>query len=135
MRGSPPRNLFVYGTLRAGFDNDFARLLSQQATVRGPGRVEGFLYQLGPYPGLILSPGSQQWVRGDLYRLHDPSRTLHVLDEYEGCGDNDRLPHEFERVEATVRLDSGRQARAWMYVYNHEVSERDRVASGDYLNP
>src|SRR5438105_3735016 len=90
-----PDELFVYGTLRSGQPNQFARLLAEAATLLGPGRVRGRLYQVNSYPGLILSDGPDEWVKGEVYRLHNSSTLLPVLDDYEGCGSQDTPPFEF----------------------------------------
>src|SRR5713226_7977498 len=98
MQKSEPRNLFVYGTLRRGAQNEFARLLREQADLIGAGRVRGTLYDLDDYPGLVVPANTQRWVRGEVYRMKD-RKLLAALDEYEG--------DEFERVTLDAMLDSG----------------------------
>ena len=116
--------LFVYGTLRRGFDNRYARLLDHSAEYLGTARVQGRLYDLGRYPGIHLKAGLQDWVTGELFRLRNTAATLSVLDEYEGP--------EFERVLATAMLASGDRRRCWVYEYKLPVPEDRRILSGDY---
>jgi gamma-glutamylcyclotransferase (GGCT)/AIG2-like uncharacterized protein YtfP len=125
--------LFVYGTLRSGFANHFARQLAAQSEFLGPARVEGRLYRLGHYPGAIPSGGSGDCVAGELYRLHDPAATLAVLDRYEGCGPDDPPPSEFIRLQVPAILASGEAISAWFYAYNCPVTEDRRIPSGDFL--
>jgi gamma-glutamylcyclotransferase (GGCT)/AIG2-like uncharacterized protein YtfP len=100
-------------------------LLRQQAEFLGPATVQGRLYAIANYPGLILSTNRGELVTGEVYRLRDPAQTLAVLDEYERT--------EYERVMTDARLDSGETTRAWVYVYRLPVEEARRIKSGDFL--
>jgi gamma-glutamylcyclotransferase (GGCT)/AIG2-like uncharacterized protein YtfP len=118
--------LFVYGTLRSVFQNEFARLLAEGENLLGGGRVHGKLYDIGRYPGLVLSSAAEEWAVGEVYRLRDADRTLAILDRYEGA--------DFTCVSGDVLLDTGEQSPAWVYVYNRPVDEQRRILSGNYLD-
>jgi gamma-glutamylcyclotransferase (GGCT)/AIG2-like uncharacterized protein YtfP len=122
-----PNHLFVYGTLRSECANPMARLLERSATLAGTARVQGRLYQVASYPGLILSDGAEEWVKGEIHRLSDPLALLPVLDDYEGF--------EFERLVTEATLSDGRRIRCWVYVYGDasRVSEGRRIVSGDFM--
>ena len=107
-----PARLFVYGTLRRGFENKFARLLQTHSRYLGRGRVHARIYQFPPYPGAVLSDRADESVHGELYQLSDPD-IWHELDRYEGS-------ELFRRVTATVRLDTGYSLDAWIYVLIRE---------------
>lgn len=107
-------------------------MLARQARFVGYARTRGRLYQLGGYPGLVSSREPRGWVRGEVYALERPSEMLARLDDYEGCGPNDAPPHEFERVEGEVILESGEAGVAWIYVYAGTLDGRSEIASGDY---
>ena len=127
--------LFVYGTLRKDVRNSKFQMLEQEAgevTFSGTARIRGWLFQLGNYPGLVLSDDPGEWVRGEVYVLTRPGETLSRLDDYEGCGPNDTQPYEYERVAAEIVLDSGSRERAWVYVYKGSIAGRREIASGDY---
>ena len=124
--------LFVYGTLRKGSRGSMHHLLAQHARLIGPARTSGRLYHLGSYPGLVPSSERDAWVRGDLYALERLPEVLDRLDDYEGCGPNDAQPHEFERVQREVVLDTGERALAWLYVYKGSIAGKDEIRSGDY---
>jgi gamma-glutamylcyclotransferase (GGCT)/AIG2-like uncharacterized protein YtfP len=113
-----------------------ARLLANSAALVGTAHVRGRLYQIDSYPGLILSDGADEWVKGDIYQPHDPSTLLPVLDDYEGCGAGNKPPFEFERVVTQATLDNCRPVRCWVYVYRHtsRISEERRIASGDFMD-
>src|SRR4030081_3894804 len=84
-RRAAPNLLFVYGTLRAGFDHPMAKLLSHDADFLGPARCQGRLYLVKHYPGLVLSDEPGDVVFGELVRLHTPQASLITFDDYEGC--------------------------------------------------
>ena len=121
-----PTHLFVYGTLRRGSKNKFARLLHSQAQFAGNARMPGRLYLLGSYPGAVSSHADGEWVLGELYLIHDPRWTLPALDSYEG-------PEQFERVKLDVQLDSGARVEAWVYLYRGTPSGA-RIPSGDWMH-
>jgi gamma-glutamylcyclotransferase (GGCT)/AIG2-like uncharacterized protein YtfP len=103
--------LFVYGTLRSQCRNRFARLLAERATLVGPARARGRLYRIGSYPGLVPSEAPDEWVTGELYRLHNASALLPILDDYEGCGPRHVAPFEFERIISEALLSNNCQPR------------------------
>jgi gamma-glutamylcyclotransferase (GGCT)/AIG2-like uncharacterized protein YtfP len=122
-----PWLLFVYGTLRPEAAPAALRGVLGRARRLGPGRLPGRLYDLGPYPAVVLEEGCGSKVRGELLELpRDPS-LLALLDGYEGP--------DYERVEARVRLDSGSTCRCWVYAYTQDPGGAPVVASGDYAAP
>ena len=104
-----PCHLFVYGTLRKGFHNKYARLLHSRAAFVGRARIPGRLYDLGWHPGAVASRTTGEWVRGEIFRLANQSLILPILDAYEGPS--------FERVSVTAQLDSGRERECWVYLW------------------
>ncbi len=131
MTGAP--SLFVYGTLRSEFGNEFARLLRAGSVFMGKARVRGRLYRLGGYPGLKLSRSGQDWAIGEVYALRDPDATLSALDAYEGCAPGDPAPHPFDRVKARAVMEDGSISDVWVYVYNRTVPESRWIVSGDFV--
>jgi gamma-glutamylcyclotransferase (GGCT)/AIG2-like uncharacterized protein YtfP len=127
--------LFVYGTLRQDVANSkFRRLLGGDARLVARGRMKGRLFDLGRYPGFVISPQDSDgsWVQGEVYALGNPRETLARLDDYEGCGIDDPPPHPYERVERDVVLDDGGRVSAWVYVYKRAVDPTGEIRSGDY---
>ena len=127
-------NLFVYGTLRDDPAHEVFRVLARNAEFIGEATVSGRLYDLGEYPGLVLSPGGPDRVKGELYRLNESTAgsTLTVLDDYEGMGPSDPLPHEYRRALVTADLADGRSMTAWAYILDRPSTALPRIMSGDF---
>lgn len=122
--------LFVYGTLRAGFDGPMARWLRGVAPVLGRATARGALYRVDAYPGFV--PGDEGVVTGDLFALADPATLLARLDEYEECAAYFPEPHEYRRELVTVQGADG-PVEAWTYIYARDVAGLARIAGGDFL--
>jgi gamma-glutamylcyclotransferase (GGCT)/AIG2-like uncharacterized protein YtfP len=91
--------LFTYGTL---MPRDPA---SCGGALWEPDAVQGRLYDLGPYPGLVdLDDSAAGWVEGYI-RREISSEMFRQLDAYEGA--------LYERVRTTSR----KQNEVWVYVY------------------
>lgn len=122
--------LFVYGTLRAGFDGAMARRLWAEARLVGPASIGGALYRVADYPGFV--PGAGGPVAGDLLALEDADATLAWLDRYEECDPLSPAPHEYRRARMVVEGPTG-PVEAWVYVYARDPAGLARIESGDYL--
>jgi gamma-glutamylcyclotransferase (GGCT)/AIG2-like uncharacterized protein YtfP len=107
--------IFVYGTLRSEFENEFAQQLRASAEFLGKATVKGSIYRVAHYPGYRESPAGR--VLGELYRLRDGATILARLDEYEG--------EEYERVMTPEGW--------WIYRYIAEPRAETRIESGDFL--
>lgn len=123
--------LFVYGTLRIGFDGPMARWLRGVAQAAGQGQLVGRLYRVGDYPGFV--PGEEGRVTGDLFALPDPARILAGLDDYEQCSDRWPQPHEYRRERVVVTTLDG-PVEAWTYIYARDTSGLPLIAGGDFLS-
>ncbi len=121
--------LFVYGTLRPGFDGPMARRLRVEAEHLGTVRTAGSLVMVADYPGFV--PGGAGNVIGDLFALHDPA-TLDWLDAYEECAAHQPPPHEYRREIVWVTGRDG-PVEAWTYVYAFPADGLGLIAGGDFL--
>ncbi|MBP7555451.1 MAG: gamma-glutamylcyclotransferase, partial [Chitinophagaceae bacterium] len=52
-------SLFVYGSLRSGFQSQAYEYMSRYFNLVGNGRVKGRLYDLGDYPAALPTTGDQ----------------------------------------------------------------------------
>ncbi len=127
--------LFVYGTLLSAAGHAMGARLRREARPIGPGTIEGRLYNLGRYPGLVEATGADSVVHGELYALNTPAVTLKWLDAYEGIVPGKPEESPYERVVRSVRLDSGQTVDAWVYLYRGNVKLLPEVKDGRWLPP
>jgi len=127
-RGNPVRietHLFVYGTLRKAASHPLHRTLAREARYAGRAYFQGRLYNLGRYPGAVVSSNRTDRVYGEIYRLRQAAALFKRLDRYEG--------EHFKRRQLPVSVSTGKKISAWVYLYRGEVKENRRIRSGDYL--
>ena len=114
--------VFVYGTLRRGG----ARAMS----VRFPNskfiadtKVCGSLYDLGPYPGLILDE-SNSLIIGEVYEVDD--EILNQLDDIEASS-------YYRRKQVEISLNTHIRS-CWIYEPDPDFySARTLITSGDWI--
>jgi len=109
--------IFVYGTLRSAFDNQYSRLLRAEADFVELTTLPGSIFRVDHFPAYRPEPIGE--VHGELYRLRDPEKTLRALDQYEGS--------EFERVIITSAVRD-----TWIYQYGERLPDNSRITSGDF---
>ncbi len=126
-------HLFVYGTLMASVENDFAALLRANGRHVGPAEfLGGRLYRVSWYPALVETSDVTEVVHGDLFELNESiSDHIEALDHYEGIGPQFSQPYEYRRENRTV-VAGDQEYSAWVYLYNWEVDEAKRVPSGRF---
>jgi gamma-glutamylcyclotransferase (GGCT)/AIG2-like uncharacterized protein YtfP len=117
--------LFVYGTLRKGYDLKLKSQVAGELEYIGQAKMEGSLYDIGRYPGAVKEKSSQEIV-GDVFFVNNPDKVFKILDKYEG--------NEFNRERNKVHLRSGKSVNAWVYWYNQKPEARKRIFYKDYLN-
>ena len=125
-------NLFVYGSLMGGVASPIATYLKSNSYFLGEAVVEGILYDLGQYPGLIPSIGCGTWVKGHVFELSNAKEMLPVLDNYEGSGAAFLQPTEYIREKIQVVLND-QPLTCWAYQYNYPTDQLTIIESGNYL--
>ncbi len=130
--------IFAYGTILEGAsDPRVAAAIDRYAERVDEGRVPGWLYDLGPFPGAIPhSPEDtrQAWVAGVILTLLDPRRVFQVLDPYEDC-DPDRPRAGMYRREwasATPLGEPAHPIRCQVYWLNKVPYYARRIEGGDW---
>lgn len=126
-------NLFVYGTLVSAAGHPNGARLSGEARLVGAASIPGRLYRVGWYPGLVETEAGSERVHGEVYALDDPGRSLVWLDGYESIVPGDEVNSEYARVERVVRLASGQEVTAWVYLYQRDVAGLEVVADGQWV--
>ena len=119
--------VFVYGTLRRGGSNAFRM---NGAEFVSAGQVEGKLYAISWYPGLVLERGGET-VEGDLFRVG--SAQLGALDDFEGISANEIEGPGYRRERSEVSIRDGEVEVAWTYEWKGPVDESRWIQSGDWL--
>lgn len=125
--------LFVYGTLKRDQQRRLHPLLRPFCRYVGTATVQGRLYDLGRYPGLVLSADSADCIHGELYQIVTPAKAWPRLDTYEECDPDDQRA-EYRRQQLTVRTSDGKDTSAWCYVYNRKTTGLRRIIDGNYRN-
>jgi gamma-glutamylcyclotransferase (GGCT)/AIG2-like uncharacterized protein YtfP len=120
------RYVFVYGTLRRGEVNDINRL-RPAPTFLGLARIRGALYDLGPYPGVIL--GGEGWVQGEAYAISSElEQQLDLIEEVAPVPSG-----EYARRHLDVDV-AGRALSCLVYeIAGARVLGCPRIAGGDWL--
>ena len=125
--------LFVYGSLRKGFEHPIFKYVSDYFHFVSPGKIKGILYDLGEYPAALPTEG-ESYIKGELYAIKEPtefSYAIAQLDDYEGIN-----PEEgsslYRRELASIYTDQG-ITTAWVYWYNGEIGTEPIIESGDML--
>ena len=94
--------IFVYGTLKRAYSNEFARFLHSNSVYLGEATVKGKLYLMDWYPALILDSNGYN-VYGEVFEIkHNLPEVTEMLDEYEGVEEG-----LYKKVNALVLLNEG----------------------------
>ena len=114
--------IFVYGTLRRGDARSMSTRFPRSKSI-GDARVNGSLYDLGAYPGLLVNESSSL-VNGELYEVDD--EILSELDDFEASSN-------YSRKQVEVFLGSHIRI-CWIYEPDPECySLHTLITSGDWI--
>jgi gamma-glutamylcyclotransferase (GGCT)/AIG2-like uncharacterized protein YtfP len=134
MKDSSPY-LFVYGSLRQGFNHAAYAYITQYFDFVGQGKAMGKMYDLGPYPAAIAE-GTDFHIVGELYIIRHSDEfdyAIAQLDDYEGVAASYDETSLYTRALTNVQLTDGTVQQAWIYWYTGDVSGFPLVESGDVL--
>jgi gamma-glutamylcyclotransferase (GGCT)/AIG2-like uncharacterized protein YtfP len=124
--------LFVYGTLRKGYDSPVRDQVSSGLYWIGQAKVKALLYDLGTFPGAVKTSGLNE-ILGDVFEVTDPKSVFQVLDRYEGYLENDPEKSEYIRVKTDVQMNSGNKLSVWIYWCNLDLQGKPVIKNKDYL--
>lgn len=115
-----PIHIAVYGTLRSGEGN---HRLVEDARSKTPCVIPGRLMNTGyGYPAIVLDPAAE--TVGEVIEI---TREMFArVDRLEG------YPHLYTRERVRVRLASGGEKTAWVYVMNQLPDHATPIPSGDW---
>lgn len=119
--------VFVYGTLRAGFERHW---ILEGCTYHGRSVVSGELFFLGKFPG--ARPGSGHII-GEVYDVTDEK--LQELDKIEGFLPGREDHSLFNRVKTQCRFfKDGNTLEVWIYYITQRfVNYGKKINCGDYF--
>ncbi|MBE2230511.1 MAG: gamma-glutamylcyclotransferase [Chitinophagaceae bacterium] len=127
-------NLFVYGSLRSGFQSPAYEYVSRYFSLVGNARVKGKLYDMGEFPAGVPAD-ADAWISGELYQISNPqefSWAMGQLDDYEGVfAEPGETSHYYRALTTVVCNDM--ELEAWIYWYRGDVNGRPVISSGDML--
>lgn len=126
--------LFVYGSLRSGFQHPAYGYISRYFSLVSPAKVKGVLYDMGDYPAAVPTD-NERYITGELYRINNPDElawALAQLDDYEGVN-AEPGEHSLYRREITTVDVNHASTTAWIYWFNGNVEGKNVVESGDVL--
>ena len=128
-------HLFVYGTLRPCLAPAEIAPVVAQLEPTGEGHLQGTLYHLGHYPGLMLVPVTGL-VHGIVFTLpEDPTIATEILaqlDLYEGFYPNSPSDSLFIRVLHPVTLTTGKIIDSWVYLFNQHPGSATILKDGRF---
>ena len=130
-------HLFVYGSLRSGFQSPAYEYISRYFTLIAEGEVQGRLYDMGDYPAAV--PAQDGSIIGELYHIKNEnefSYAIAQLDDYEGVVVESHEQPLYRRQLEQVNTAKG-PVKAWMYWFKGDVTGRPAIPTRDinsYLN-
>jgi gamma-glutamylcyclotransferase (GGCT)/AIG2-like uncharacterized protein YtfP len=122
--------LFVYGSLTSTAGHRMGARLHGEARRIGAASMQGRLYRVSWYPGAVDSTDPAHRVHGEVWALDDPERTIAWLDDYEGIAPGRGVSGEYQRLERLVRLATGTEVAAWVYLYQGDVMRLPVISDG-----
>ncbi|HZI52173.1 MAG TPA: gamma-glutamylcyclotransferase family protein [Chitinophagaceae bacterium] len=127
--------VFVYGSLRSGFQSTAYEYISRYFNFFGDAKVKGKLFDLGEYPGAVPTQ-EDTFIRGELYIVKNENEfswAIAQLDDYEGVLVEPNEKPLYRREIADIYVNDA-IVPAWIYWYNGNVSDKPVISSGDILD-
>lgn len=132
----PVLQIFVYGSLRSGFQAPAFEYISRYFTLVSEAKVKGYLYDMGEFPA-ALPTTDEAYIIGELYRIKNEEEfywAMEQLDAYEGIHadpEDGALP--YQRELATVFITNETTTTAWIYWFKEPIINHPIIQSGDVL--
>ncbi|MEO8853411.1 MAG: gamma-glutamylcyclotransferase family protein [Ginsengibacter sp.] len=127
--------LFVYSSLRKGFQQQAYEYMVKYFTFVAEGKVKGILRDSETGP--VATPtGVDKFIKGELYKLINKENFSFVfgqLDDYEGLSAEQGSPVLYHRELTTVFKEDGSATKAWIYWFTGDLFESPVIESGDVM--
>ena len=119
-------HVLLYGSLLSFLSTQEELGVKHSLKLLGHCALQGRLYDLGDYPGLVMNHADSTIVMAELYQCLD-QQVLHTLFEDYRPGDEAGSLY----IRHSVSLDHPVK-EAWTYVYNRPVSESAFIPCGNW---
>lgn len=127
--------LFVYSSLRRGFNSSSYAYLSQHFEFVGEAHVRGRLLENVNHP--VGVPTTEDFfIAGELYRLRDGipfDYIMEQLDDYEGVNTDEDNTAPLYRRELVLANSAGENYEAWVYWFNGDTTPLAPLNENDVL--
>lgn len=128
--------LFVYSSLRMGFQSEKYEYIRRYFSFESNAKVKGILSDLGNHP--VATPTNENhFIKGELYKIKDHNEfsfAIGQLDDYEGVNPESDETALYRREMTKVFRDDESSVDAWIYWYNGDVADKPVIASGDVID-
>ncbi|MEO6135228.1 MAG: gamma-glutamylcyclotransferase family protein [Ginsengibacter sp.] len=136
MSHSTSNRLFVYSSLRKGFQQADYDYIAEFFSFISDAKVEGTLSILNHVP-VATNGATNTFIKGELYEIKNEQNISYVmgqLDGYEGLVVEENEIPLYRRELTKVFLNDGSESEAWVYWYNGDVSGLPIIPSGDVFD-
>jgi gamma-glutamylcyclotransferase (GGCT)/AIG2-like uncharacterized protein YtfP len=126
--------IFVYGSLRSGFQSPAYNYISKYFTLIGNAKVKGLLFDMGDYP-VAIPTNEDKFIIGELYNIKNAEAfdfAIAQLDDYEGLNAEEGEASFYKRTQEEIYINNTTE-KAWVYWFIGEITNRSIVESGDVL--
>jgi len=126
--------IFVYGSLRSGFQSPAYNYISKYFTLVGNAKVKGLLFDMGDYP-VAISTNDEKFIVGELYDIKNQEAfdfAIAQLDDYEGLNTEEGEASFYKRTEEEIYINNTTE-KGWVYWFTGDIINKPIVESGDVL--
>lgn len=126
--------LFVYGSLRSGFNNPAYQYISTYFNLVSHVSAKGILLEKDQVP-VAIPTDTDSHIKGELYVIKNPDElpwALAQLDDYEGLYPDEGELCIYRRDKVSIKLGDTLVA-AWVYWYCGSTDGLPVIAGGDVL--
>ena len=128
--------IFVYGSLRSGFQNPAYDYISKYFHLISKAKVKGLMYDMGSFPAAVPTD-ENAFIVGELYEHNNNcefSWAIEQLDEYEGVNPEEGEDKLYTREKVTVYFGDNETSEAWIYWFIGNVADQPLITSGDIFD-
>ncbi|MEQ8473280.1 MAG: gamma-glutamylcyclotransferase family protein [Marinoscillum sp.] len=124
-------HLFAYGFLMRRFHGNMqTKTPAFEAEFVAEGLYPGLIYRVDVYPGVIYTDDGSL-VRGEIFKLTNPTEALAVLDQYENSLPLVTYNPDYQRRLRSIRTGQ-RKIDCWVYEYLKPIDPALQIHSGQF---